>query len=69
MDDIAVIVLAAGKGTRMKSDKAKVLHELNGKPMINFVVESASKIVGENVVVVVGHQREDVKKAVLSCVR
>ncbi len=65
MGDVAVIILAAGKGTRMKSDKAKVLHEINGKPMIAYVSETASKIAGENVVVVIGHQRNEVKNAVL----
>lgn len=65
MKNIAVIILAAGKGTRMKSDKAKVLHELIGKPMINYVVETASKVAGDNIVVVVGHQRQEVKNAVL----
>jgi len=65
MKNIAVIILAAGKGTRMKSDKAKVLHELIGKPMINYVVETASKVAGDNIVVVVGHQRQEVKDAVL----
>ena len=59
-----VVILAAGKGTRMKSDKAKVLHEINGKPMINFVVDAAKKIVMDNVIVVVGHQKEIVKKIV-----
>ncbi len=59
-----VVILAAGKGTRMKSDKAKVLHEISGKPMINFVVDAARKIVEENIIVVVGHQKEIVKKIV-----
>lgn len=69
MKDIAVVVLAAGKGTRMKSDKAKVLHEINGKSMIIYVVESAAKVVGNNVIVVIGHQRDEVKHAVLSAVK
>ncbi len=59
-----VVILAAGKGTRMKSDKAKVLHEISGKPMINFVVDAAKKIVNENIIVVVGHQKEIVKEIV-----
>ncbi|MBU1168364.1 MAG: NTP transferase domain-containing protein [Proteobacteria bacterium] len=63
--NVAVIILAAGKGTRMKSDKAKVLHELNGRPMIGFVVDVAKTVAGDNVVVVVGHQRELVEKEVL----
>ncbi len=65
MENIAVVILAAGKGTRMKSEKAKVLHEIHGVPMIHYVVESASHIAGNHVIVVVGHQREEVKKAVL----
>lgn len=58
---IGVIILAAGLGTRMKSDKAKVLHEICGKPMIEHVVQTATQIAGSNVVVVVGHQGEKVK--------
>lgn len=68
MKNIAVIILAAGKGTRMKSDKAKVLHEINSKPMVSYVAETASKIAGDNIVVVIGHQRQDVKNAVLRTV-
>jgi UDP-N-acetylglucosamine diphosphorylase/glucosamine-1-phosphate N-acetyltransferase len=60
----SVVILAAGKGTRMKSDKAKVLHELCGKPMINYVVDTASRVAGDNVIVVIGHQRELVRKTV-----
>lgn len=62
--DTIVVILAAGKGTRMKSDKAKVLHEISGKPMINFVVDAARKIVNDNVIVVVGHQKQIVEKVV-----
>ncbi len=65
MENVAVVILAAGKGTRMKSDRAKVLHEIDGKPMIHYVVDSASRIAGEHVIVVVGHQREDVEKTIL----
>ncbi|MDY6954722.1 MAG: NTP transferase domain-containing protein [Thermodesulfobacteriota bacterium] len=61
MGDIVIIILAAGKGTRMKSDKAKVLHELGGIPMIRYVVETALAVVDE-VVVVVGHQAEAVRR-------
>ncbi|MDP3285298.1 MAG: NTP transferase domain-containing protein, partial [Desulfobacterales bacterium] len=38
---IAAVILAAGLGKRMKSDKAKVLHEINGKPMVMYVIETA----------------------------
>ena len=60
----AIVILAAGLGKRMKSDKAKVLHEVLGKPMILYVVEASEKVVGNNVVVVVGNQAEAVKQAV-----
>lgn len=63
-DKIAAIILAAGLGTRMKSDRAKVLHEINGKPMIMYVIETAKKIVGEDIVLVVGKQAEKVKELV-----
>jgi len=46
-NNVAVIILAAGMGTRMKSTKAKVLHEILGKPMILYVVETAKKVAGK----------------------
>jgi len=61
---IAVVILAAGLGTRMKSNKAKVLHEVCGKPMINYVAEAARKIAGNNVVLVVGNQSDKVRQTV-----
>ena len=60
--NVAVVILAAGLGTRMKSDKAKVLHEVQGKPMILYVVEVARKIVGDNIVVVIGNQAQTVRE-------
>ncbi len=63
-ETIAVVILAAGLGTRMKSDKAKVLHEVCGRPMILYVVETAAKVAGENVILVVGHQAQQVRDAV-----
>ena len=61
---IAVVILAAGLGTRMKSNKAKVLHEVCGKPMINYVAAAARKIAGDNVVLVVGNQADKVRQTV-----
>ena len=63
--EIAVVILAAGLGTRMKSNKAKVLHEICDKPMINYVAEAARKIAGDNVVLVVGNQADKVRRTVL----
>lgn len=62
---VAIVILAAGKGTRMKSDKAKVLHELKGRSMICYVVDTAHAIAGDDVIVVIGHQKEMVKESVL----
>jgi len=60
----AVIILAAGKGTRMKSDRAKVLHELNAVPMIHYVVKTALAVTPGHVHVVVGHQAAEVERTV-----
>ena len=60
----AVVILAAGHGKRMKSKKAKVLHEILGKPMVMYVVETASKVAGNNVILVIGNQAEKVRKMV-----
>ncbi len=62
--DLAVIILAAGKGTRMKSDIAKVLHKVAGKCMVTHVAESAVRIAGKNVHIVVGHQAREVKNEI-----
>ncbi|GAA4092881.1 bifunctional UDP-N-acetylglucosamine diphosphorylase/glucosamine-1-phosphate N-acetyltransferase GlmU [Actinomadura miaoliensis] len=56
----AVIVLAAGEGTRMKSRTAKVLHELGGRTMLGHVLAAAGELDPERLIVVVGHRREQV---------
>jgi bifunctional UDP-N-acetylglucosamine pyrophosphorylase/glucosamine-1-phosphate N-acetyltransferase len=55
--------MAAGLGTRMKSDKAKVLHEIAGRPMIAWAIESARAAGAGRVVAILGHQLETVKGA------
>ncbi len=60
-NNVGVVILAAGKGTRMNSDIAKVLHKVAGKSMVVHVVGCALKIVLDNVYVVVGYQAENVK--------
>lgn len=57
----SAIVLAAGKGTRMKSSKNKVMHEVLGKPMIGHVVDRLSSIDVDEVVMVVGHQASSIQ--------
>ncbi|PKN58470.1 MAG: UDP-N-acetylglucosamine diphosphorylase/glucosamine-1-phosphate N-acetyltransferase [Deltaproteobacteria bacterium HGW-Deltaproteobacteria-14] len=59
----AAIVLAAGKGTRMRSARAKVLHEVLGRPMVSWIVGAALDAGFDQVVVVVGHQGEAVATA------
>ncbi|MCW3158891.1 bifunctional UDP-N-acetylglucosamine diphosphorylase/glucosamine-1-phosphate N-acetyltransferase GlmU [Micropruina sp. KQZ13P-5] len=56
----AVVIMAAGAGTRMKSATAKVLHQLAGRSMLSYAVEAASAVEPEHLVVVVGHQRDQV---------
>jgi UDP-N-acetylglucosamine pyrophosphorylase len=63
-NDVGVIILAAGKGTRMKSDIAKVLHKIADKSMVAHVIDSANKAGLENFYVVVGHQAQKVKDEV-----
>ncbi len=63
--NVSIVILAAGLGTRMRSDKAKVLHAINGTAMILFVVEAAVNVVEPDyVVVVIGHQAETVRRLV-----
>ena len=60
MDELTVIVLAAGGGTRMKSKTMKVLHEVGGRSMIGHVLAAVGEMAPQRVVAVVGHQREQV---------
>ena len=56
----AVVILAAGEGTRMKSDTPKVLHELCGRSLVGHMLAAAASLAPTHLVVVVGHQRERV---------
>jgi bifunctional UDP-N-acetylglucosamine pyrophosphorylase/glucosamine-1-phosphate N-acetyltransferase len=62
-EPVAAIVLAAGKGTRMKSRRPKVLHEVCGRPLAYYPVKRALELGADPVVVVVGHQAEAVEAA------
>ncbi|MCJ7577095.1 MAG: NTP transferase domain-containing protein [candidate division Zixibacteria bacterium] len=59
---IVAVILAAGKGKRMKSDLPKVLHKLGGKPMVEYVVETAKRVGVEKIILVVGHKRDKTQK-------
>jgi len=61
--DIHVVILAAGKGTRMKSTRPKVLHRVAGQPLIEYVLASAAALHPRSTTIVVGHQAEMLKSA------
>src|SRR5436190_4467183 len=63
MTDLHVVILAAGKGTRMKSALPKVLHRVGGVPMIEHVIHSADALRPASTTVVIGHQNEALKAA------
>lgn len=63
--NLDVLILAAGLGTRMRSNLAKVLHKLDNRPLINHVCRTATTLAPRKIYVVVGYQGEDVKRAVL----
>jgi len=60
---VIAVVLAAGQGVRMKSDKPKVLHELSGLPMLAFVLEALARADLTDIVVVVGYHADEVRQA------
>ncbi|MCR9160084.1 MAG: NTP transferase domain-containing protein [Nannocystaceae bacterium] len=66
MTERVAVILAAGKGTRMKSDLAKVLHPFLGRPLIAYPVLAALEAGATRIVVVTGHQGEAVREAVLA---
>jgi bifunctional UDP-N-acetylglucosamine pyrophosphorylase/glucosamine-1-phosphate N-acetyltransferase len=59
-----ILILAAGLGTRMKSGRAKVLHELGGLPLIAYVCRAGESLDPTKTYVVVGHQAKEVERAV-----
>jgi bifunctional UDP-N-acetylglucosamine pyrophosphorylase/glucosamine-1-phosphate N-acetyltransferase len=63
MADLHIVVLAAGKGTRMKSDQPKVLHRIAGRPMIERVLDTAATLQPRSTTVVVGHLGEALQNA------
>jgi bifunctional UDP-N-acetylglucosamine pyrophosphorylase / glucosamine-1-phosphate N-acetyltransferase len=62
--DVTIVVLAAGKGTRLKSSLAKVLHAAGGRPLVEQVVRACVAVNAKRIVVVVGHQAEKVQAVV-----
>ena len=62
----SVIILGAGKGTRMESDIPKVLHKINGMPLISHVIKTSKNIGASKIVTVIGYKSEMVKEALTS---
>ena len=62
MKNIDVVILAAGKGTRMKSTKPKVMHRLAGKPLLDHVIEAAKSINPTEIIIVVGHEEAAIRE-------
>lgn len=62
-NNISIVILAAGKGSRMKSQKAKVLHTISGKPMLYHIIK-ASREISDDVSVVIAHQKEKVQEEI-----
>ena len=63
--DFAIVIMAAGKGTRLNSKRAKVLHEIGGQPLLAHVIKAAQQVVpAEHIHVIIGHQAESVRAAI-----
>lgn len=60
--NLGIIILAAGKGTRMQSDLAKVLHFVAGRPMLSYVLDTAYELHPSKLAVVIGHQEQEVRQ-------
>ncbi|HAZ09942.1 MAG TPA: bifunctional UDP-N-acetylglucosamine diphosphorylase/glucosamine-1-phosphate N-acetyltransferase GlmU [Candidatus Omnitrophica bacterium] len=71
MKNIATIILAAGEGTRMKSSLPKVLHNICGKPMLEYLIDNVKSIGIDKVIVIVGHKAGLVKKEIcgIKCIK
>jgi bifunctional N-acetylglucosamine-1-phosphate-uridyltransferase/glucosamine-1-phosphate-acetyltransferase GlmU-like protein len=60
-EKLAVLILAAGKGTRMKNPQmAKVMQTINRKPMVDYVVDLAGKLLADRIILIVGWQKDNV---------
>src|SRR5258705_8671358 len=64
---VAIAIMAAGKGTRLKSRHPKVLHEVGGKPIVAHVIATATRVVpAKDIFVIIGHEADRVRAAVSS---
>ncbi len=63
-EKLAVVILAAGQGTRMKSSLPKVMHKIAGRPMINWIIETAESLSPEKIIVVSAPDQDDLAQAI-----
>lgn len=63
MNEFVTLIMAAGKGTRMKSDLPKVLHRINGRPMVHYVIDLAKRLNSKKIILIIGHKKELVEQA------
>ena len=68
MAKLKAVILAAGKGTRMKSDLPKVIHKCNGKTMVHYVIKAAKDADVDDVCVIVGYKANEVKASMIDVV-
>lgn len=64
--DLSIIILAAGKGTRMKSELPKVMHKVAGREMLNMVIDEAEKLAPKNITIVVSDEMKDSQEKIIS---
>jgi bifunctional UDP-N-acetylglucosamine pyrophosphorylase/glucosamine-1-phosphate N-acetyltransferase len=64
MRDTAVIIMAAGKGKRMKSNLPKVLHNLAGKPILNYVLDTVDQLKAKRKILIVGHKSDQIRELI-----
>ena len=64
MEDTAIIVMAAGKGKRMKSNSPKILHHLAGKPILSYILKTINKVEAKKRIFVIGYKTEKIKELI-----
>jgi len=62
MDDLEIIILAGGKGTRMNDSRPKVLTDIKGKPMLTYLLSAVNKVCNKKPLIVVGYKAEEIKE-------
>ena len=66
--ELEIVILAAGKGTRMRSKIPKVLHSIAGKPLLAHVIKTANSLDPKKIIIIYGHGGEKVKQTIASSI-